>query len=172
MATATDQRSWISPVNTFPAINHVQNQHDQKALAFLDFLSYDYYIIRRYFITPDLNKRHAEMANTHGPCRKENNFYMQTITHPLLHKGVNQGNTLIITETETANQFNIYQLFDEYNDYATASDIRAAQSSLKNIPDEQIIVAIPGEEQNAFLVKNHIGIQEMNDFKRTLDEIL
>jgi hypothetical protein len=97
---------------------------------------------------------------------------MQTITHPPLHKGVNQGNTLFITKTETANQFNIYQLFDEYNDYATASDIRAAQSSLKNIPDEQIIVAIPGEDRNAFLVKNHIGIQEMNDFKRTLDEIL
>lgn len=97
---------------------------------------------------------------------------MQTITYPQLFKGVNNGNILIITETETANQFNIYQLFDDFNDYATASDIRAAQPLFKNIPHEQIIVSIPGEGRNAFLVKHRIGIEEMNDFKRTLDEIL
>lgn len=95
---------------------------------------------------------------------------MQTIAYPQIQKGYLKGNTFIITKTETDGQFNVYQLFDEHNDYATASDIRAAQSSLKGVPDEEIIVSIPGENNNAFLVMNHVGIHEINSFKLTLNE--
>lgn len=94
---------------------------------------------------------------------------MQTITSQI-HKGYKKGDTLIITKTETDGQFNVYQLFDEFNDYATASDIRAATPSLKGVPDEEIIVTIPGEDRNAFLVMKHVDIHEMNSFKLTLNE--
>jgi len=97
---------------------------------------------------------------------------MQTIDNSNIYKGFDNGNIYIIAETETEGQFNVYQLFDDYNDYATASDIRAATSYLKNVPDEEIIVAIPCEKRNAFLIKNHIDRHEMNSFKLTLDEIL
>ncbi|WP_149847141.1 hypothetical protein [Paenibacillus sp. 37] len=97
---------------------------------------------------------------------------MRTIAYPNIYQGYNNGNIYIITESETDGQFNVYQLFDEYNDYATASDIRAAQLSLKNVPDEEIIVAIQGKERNAFLIMNQVDHHEMNSFKLTLDEIL
>ncbi|MCL6663473.1 MULTISPECIES: hypothetical protein [Paenibacillus] len=95
---------------------------------------------------------------------------MEPISYPLIHKGYKNENTYIVTKTETEGQFNIYQLFDEYTDYATASDIRAADTSLKGVPDEEIIVAIPGENINAFLIMNHIDIHEIESFKLTLDE--
>ncbi|MGC6586196.1 hypothetical protein ACPV3A_14660 [Paenibacillus sp. Dod16] len=94
---------------------------------------------------------------------------MQTISYPQIQKGNKKGNTFIVTKTETDGQFNVYQLFEEHNDYATASDIRAAQSSLKNVPDDEIIVSIPGEDRNAFLVMNHIDIHEVNSFTLTLN---
>lgn len=94
---------------------------------------------------------------------------MNTITSQI-HKGSTKEDTFIITKTETDGQFNVYQLFDEHNDDATASDIRAASSLLKDIPDEEIIVSIPGEDRNAFLIKNHVDIHEINSFKLTLNE--
>ncbi|KQY91044.1 hypothetical protein ASD24_24930 [Paenibacillus sp. Root52] len=95
---------------------------------------------------------------------------MRIIDDPQIQKGFVNGNTFFVTQTETDGLYNIYQAFNEFNDYATPSDIRAAQAAFKDLPDEEIIVSIAGENQNAFLMYYQIPVEKVNEFKISAKE--
>ncbi|PFD16700.1 hypothetical protein [Bacillus cereus] len=94
---------------------------------------------------------------------------MKVIQSQFIVKGYRDGNCYYITQNENEN-YNVYQILHELNKDATAKDIKNIFPSFKKLPDADVIVSIPNERCNAFLLMHDVNIIKMNRFRITLND--
>lgn len=93
---------------------------------------------------------------------------MKEIDSDFIIKGFKHGNYYYICK-EQKSRYNVYQLFCRTNKDMNAKDIKKVLPSLRFVPDNEMIVSIANEKENAFLLFHNIDIQEMINFRKTLE---
>ena len=84
-------------------------------------------------------------------------------------KGFKNGSTFYILKNREE-RFDVYQVMCEVNAHLSLDVIRQVVPDARTAPDEKVIIDLPNEEYQAFLILHDIGIIEMNRFRITFQK--
>lgn len=94
---------------------------------------------------------------------------MKVMSSDFIVRGYKNGNTYYIVKN-IHGRFDVYQLQCDVNAMIPLSGIRQVFPEFNELPDRDIIVQVPDEVYNAFLLLHDVSMIKMNLFRLSLED--